>query len=83
MDVPPMTPAQAVETKDLRLPTRPNWAAFDSLLIDKENAAVLELERTRTINERNLAMVVYYFGEVGGAQAQGRGPQGGFGRAID
>ena len=57
MDAPPTTVAQAVEKKDRRLPTLPNWAAFDSLPIDKENAPTLEPQRIKRPNERNFAIV--------------------------
>jgi hypothetical protein len=47
-----------VDKKDRRQPTSPNWAAFDSLRIDKVNAAAFEPERIKRTNERNFAIVM-------------------------
>jgi hypothetical protein len=46
-----------VDKKDRRQPTSTNWAAFDSLRIDKVNAAAFEPERIKRTNERNFAIV--------------------------
>ena len=66
-DVPPTTVAIDVERKDLRLPTPTAPDVADSLPIDNEKAATLELQRRNRTNDRGLDMVGicwYSFGMI-------------------